>query len=217
MLDDVQRCQGGILRESCISEINECLRRERKGDIFLARHCPRKKDQTMAVALGKRKRRSENVSDHTTAQASESVDDNQDLQDIFRRAFEAKFKPLEVVKKKSKSEEYDEAVKAVAIEAEESDWSGFSEREDAVQVVEVGTSRYEENTSRTRESRSFMVHIFRADLTVRGRRLTLYSRPNLHRQNQSLQQQPSANKALQQKTTQAKPQTSKTTSHYNVY
>ncbi|GAB7357388.1 hypothetical protein MBLNU459_g8327t2 [Dothideomycetes sp. NU459] len=93
----------------------------------------------MAVTLGKRKRRAE-VAQAAPANAKPKLEedpesDNEDLQAIFRRAFEAKFKPLDGLKKKRN----EEAVKVLEQEEDdESDWSGISEPEDhdAVEVVE---------------------------------------------------------------------------------
>lgn len=120
----------------------------------------------MAFALGKRKRvsreefsrpsRSPSPSSH--ASDSEGQDD---LQAIFRRAFEAKFKPLDAEpKKKPKIEK----VEIEEEEEEESDWSGISsEDEDSsgnqVEVFDYAAAqaqRTEDKASKS-EMRAFMV------------------------------------------------------------
>lgn len=94
----------------------------------------------MAVTLGKRKRRAEAEAEKpkkavaVTPARRESSDssDGETARALFRRAFEAKFKPLEKVDKSK--------VKPVESEPEdedlsESDWDGLSDEEDAVEVV----------------------------------------------------------------------------------
>jgi hypothetical protein len=88
----------------------------------------------MATTLGKRKRRAAEV--HKDEQRKEyEVSDSPDLdaQEIFRRHFEAQFKPLQVLRRAAKVvEEVEED------ESEEgSSWNGLSEDEgNRVQVVE---------------------------------------------------------------------------------
>ncbi|KAJ9662959.1 pre-rRNA processing and 40S ribosomal subunit assembly [Coniosporium apollinis] len=94
----------------------------------------------MAVTLGKRKRVGrETVSRIETApQDAPNDSDQEDLQAIFRRHFEAKFKPLAAPAKPKK-----EAVDHIAEELTEgeSDWDGISEDEEApVEIIEHSTS-----------------------------------------------------------------------------
>lgn len=77
-----------------------------------------------------------------TPSSSEAESDSEggNIQDIFRKAFEAKFKPLDVEPKKRKVEEVVEDAEQEE-EEEESDWSGISSDEDEpnVEVVEYRT------------------------------------------------------------------------------
>jgi hypothetical protein len=105
----------------------------------------------MAPHLGKRKRitreeleePSRSPTPDSGSESSESDGEKADLQEIFRRAFEAKFKPLEVEKKKRKVEEAPEELE----DEEESDWSGISdedeEGEPKVEVVDVSIPKVE--------------------------------------------------------------------------
>lgn len=88
--------------------------------------------------MGKRKRRAEGTREEPPANVrsgSESEDDDENTaRALFQRAFEAKFKPLEIKKIESKDE--DEADEADQADGLESDWSGLSEDEDAIEVIE---------------------------------------------------------------------------------
>ncbi|KAK3067892.1 pre-rRNA processing and 40S ribosomal subunit assembly [Teratosphaeriaceae sp. CCFEE 6253] len=87
----------------------------------------------MAVALGKRKRHERERIDH-----AEDVEDG-DARARFQRAFEAKFKPLRKTEKSSASSKADppEAVLNVVQDEDQiSDWSGLSDEDDAVEIVE---------------------------------------------------------------------------------
>ncbi|USP78552.1 hypothetical protein yc1106_05826 [Curvularia clavata] len=100
----------------------------------------------MAPALGKRKRvtRAElEQPSRSPSPSSGSGDDSEkeDLQAIFRRAFEAKFKPLPTEPKKPKIEET--PVQKDEPEEEESDWSGISDDENQVEVIEYHDPRRE--------------------------------------------------------------------------
>jgi len=90
----------------------------------------------MAVMLGKRKRRSQEpaqTKEQDVMSHSNPAPEEEDIQAIFRRHFEAQFKPLGSVKKPAQKEP--EPVPAEEAE-EESDWSGLSEEEGAVEVIE---------------------------------------------------------------------------------
>lgn len=108
----------------------------------------------MAVTLGKRKRRAD-VQEAIPATEPES--DNEDLQTIFRRAFEAKFRPLEGTEKKAEAQEEEDGAGERDTE-EELDWSGISEaEEDAVEVVEHTASRSANERADKHEMKAFMV------------------------------------------------------------
>ena len=112
----------------------------------------------MAPALGKRKRvtRAElEQPSRSPSPSSASGDDSgaEDLQAIFRRAFEAKFKPLPVEPKKPKIEEPPVQEEP---DEEESDWSGISDNENGVQVVEYQDPRRELDETERAEMKAFM-------------------------------------------------------------
>ncbi|KAF2170884.1 hypothetical protein M409DRAFT_18856 [Zasmidium cellare ATCC 36951] len=93
----------------------------------------------MAVTLGKRKRRAY-VRSEEPRQRERSRSDSEDdetARALFQRAFEAKFRPLELSKKTESRDEDDESDDLDDDEGLESDWSGLSEDEDAVEVVEL--------------------------------------------------------------------------------
>ncbi|KAJ4331170.1 pre-rRNA processing and 40S ribosomal subunit assembly [Didymella glomerata] len=91
----------------------------------------------MAPQLGKRKRVTREELERPSRSPSPSEEsDNEDMQELFRRAFEKKFKPLAVEPINPKVEEAPATDKdESAEEAEESDWSGLSD--DATPKVEV--------------------------------------------------------------------------------
>lgn len=117
----------------------------------------------MAPLLGKRKRTDKETASGASSQretaAANAEENAQELQDIFRRAFEAKFKPLvtepEALSKDiGKSEEEAES---------EEDWDGLSADDDdeeevsgLVQVVEHGVIAETETLTRA-EMKAFMV------------------------------------------------------------
>jgi len=113
----------------------------------------------MPPTLGKRKRVTRSELEQPSRSASPSSDsqesDGEDLQAIFRRAFEAKFKPIEIepVNKKPRQVAVEEED-----EEEEEDWSGISsEDEDGVEVVEhTDIQRGEEDRASKAEMRKFM-------------------------------------------------------------
>ncbi|KAF2012722.1 hypothetical protein BU24DRAFT_330813, partial [Aaosphaeria arxii CBS 175.79] len=116
----------------------------------------------MPPKLGKRKR----VTREEIQQPSRSPpspgpqqsdsEDGEDMRDAFRRAFEAKFKPLDVEPKKKKVKEIEE----VEEESEaESDWSGIEsadDNNDGVEVVEYADAAPVDEQEHRREMRSFM-------------------------------------------------------------
>jgi len=108
--------------------------------------------------LGKRKRAATPVVKSSTPKMQASEDNVADLQDIFRRAFEAKFKPLPAERKKTTQGEDIGSDEDEEIH-EDDDWDGLSEHEEEdvpkVQVVEVGAVTAPE-LSRA-EMKAFMV------------------------------------------------------------
>lgn len=125
----------------------------------------------MASALGKRKRvaREElTASSRSPSPSSEfGNSDGEDMQDIFRRAFEAKFKPLDVEPKKIKVEEMAGEEYEEREAEEESDWSGISSSDEDSDKHEVEVFEYTDPRTRAKptgeratkaEMRKFMVH-----------------------------------------------------------
>jgi hypothetical protein len=115
-------------------------------------------DTIMAPALGKRKRVTRKELEQPSRSPSPSSgpsDDSgaEDLQAIFRRAFEAKFKPLPVEPKKPKIEEVPVEEEP---EEEESDWSGISDNEDGVEVIEYQDPTRELDETERAEMKAFM-------------------------------------------------------------
>jgi hypothetical protein len=110
--------------------------------------------------LGKRKRVTRSELEQPSRSASPSSDSQEsggeDLQAIFRRAFEAKFKPIEIepVHKKSTQVEVEEED-----EEDESNWAGISSEDDGngVEIIEyAGVQRVDEDKASKAELRAFM-------------------------------------------------------------
>jgi hypothetical protein len=120
----------------------------------------------MAPLLGKRKR---NVLIDKPTEASKQQlangESDEDVQAIFRRHFEAQFRPLSVeqVAGKSDNEPYDETADYLAergdTESDNSSWDGFSSKEadDIVEVVEHDTRHHLEANHSKRDLRAYMV------------------------------------------------------------
>lgn len=92
----------------------------------------------MATTLGKRKRRAEAEAENpkkAPTRSDSSSSDGETARALFRRAFEAKFKPLGKVEKKPKvqpePEDEDEDL------SQSSDWDGLSDEEDDDEVEVV--------------------------------------------------------------------------------
>jgi hypothetical protein len=110
----------------------------------------------MATALGKRKRQSAKMTEDVRQEDSEdSRSAELNAQEIFRRHFEAQFKPLPQVKKPAKALE-----ERLEDESEEnSEWDGISDTEElAVQVVEHTDAQSRMATMSKEELKAFMVH-----------------------------------------------------------
>jgi len=105
----------------------------------------------MSSTLGKRKRRV--VTSKTTE--AEDIAAAEHAQEVFRRHFEAQFKPLPVVKKHAVVEQGQEEED----DGEESEWGGISDGENDVRVVEH-TDAYARMAAMSKEQlKSFMVTI----------------------------------------------------------
>lgn len=118
--------------------------------------------QSMATTLGKRKRRDEVTKSVASAASKSKVipepeSDNEDLQAIFRRAFEAKFKPLQGAKKKEPEQVVAEVVQED--EDDDSDWSGISEaeKEDAIEIIELKSFERAADKADKQQMKAFMV------------------------------------------------------------
>lgn len=108
----------------------------------------------MAPTLGKRKRLAAGTVKDDGREGSEGSGSSEvDAQELFRRHFEARFKPLPVVKKAEKVIEVQEDEFE-----EESDWDGISEDgEGGVQVVEHTDAQARMALMSKEELKAFMV------------------------------------------------------------
>jgi hypothetical protein len=115
----------------------------------------------MAPTLGKRKRRTaEATEDNREDDGEGSASLELDAQEIFRRHFEAQFKPLPVVQKTVKEPE--EAPPEDESE-EDSEWDGISEEEETtVQVVEHVDAHSQIAAMSKEELKVFMVLLLSA-------------------------------------------------------
>jgi hypothetical protein len=111
----------------------------------------------MASMLGKRKRRTPEVTREAHREESEESDASElDAQEIFRRHFETQFKPLPVAEKSS----YPAAEESADESEESSDWNGISENgETTVQVVEHTEAQPRTAAMSKEELKSFMVFL----------------------------------------------------------
>jgi hypothetical protein len=111
----------------------------------------------MSTTLGKRKRR---AGDSTKVSCPKNTEEeiafDQDAQEIFRRHFEAQFKPLPEIKKPVSVVEETEEQKV----DEESDWNGISDDEDDVQVVEHTDAHARMAAMSKEQLKAFMVSLF---------------------------------------------------------
>lgn len=109
----------------------------------------------MATALGKRKRKPIETTRNGPDDSSESF--NHDAQEIFRKHFEAQFKPLPAVKRPVKvveeaSEEDSE---------EESEWGGISDEDGtSIQVIEHIDAETRMAAMSKEQLKAFMVRSF---------------------------------------------------------
>ncbi|CAI6333435.1 unnamed protein product [Periconia digitata] len=118
----------------------------------------------MAPKLGKRKRVTREELEQPSRSPSPSSDsqesDDEDVQALFRKAFEAKFEPLDIepVQKKVKQDGIEH--KDAEVEDEESDWSGVSSEDEDNNGVEVfdyaANNRQAHEKASKAELRAFM-------------------------------------------------------------
>ncbi|KAH7122486.1 hypothetical protein B0J11DRAFT_340450 [Dendryphion nanum] len=115
----------------------------------------------MATSLGKRKRISREQLEQPSrspspSSGSESEDSGkEDLQDAFRRAFEAKFKPLNLEPKKK--EKVEVIVEDEDEPEDDSDWSGMSsDAKDEVEIFDYATTQVISERASKAEKRAFM-------------------------------------------------------------
>ncbi|KAF2669480.1 hypothetical protein BT63DRAFT_455460 [Microthyrium microscopicum] len=90
----------------------------------------------MTVTLGKRKR-TQPKSTIKSTKSTDSDDESQHVQDVFRKHFEAQFKPLPTEENTAQSQE---DLRSDASSDSDS-WSGFSEDENTIEVVEHTNDR----------------------------------------------------------------------------
>ena len=113
-------------------------------------------DEVMAIILGKRKRAHRaDLQLRSSSPESSQNSGREDLQAVFKRHFEAKFKPLDPEPEKTKIVEQ---VEDVRDEDGDSDWEGINSGEEAaVEVIEHSTSRVVNEHARKDELKAFMV------------------------------------------------------------
>jgi hypothetical protein len=112
----------------------------------------------MAPALGKRKRQAarQAADDHQDDENTSLLE--QEAQEILRRHFEAKFKPLPQVQKKADVVD-EEQLEESSVEG--SEWGGIlDEEQDAVQIVEHTDSQSRITTMSKDELKAYMVRLF---------------------------------------------------------
>jgi hypothetical protein len=109
----------------------------------------------MATTLGKRKRKTvETLNNVKGGRKDPAGSYDEDAQEIFRRHFEAQFKPLPMVKKVVKVVE---ELTEIQLD-DESEWGGISEEdEDSVQVIEHTDAEMQMASMSKEQLKSFMV------------------------------------------------------------
>ncbi|KAJ4303154.1 pre-rRNA processing and 40S ribosomal subunit assembly [Kalmusia sp. IMI 367209] len=115
----------------------------------------------MAPTLGKRKRITREELEQSSRASSPSStsqsSDAEDMQALFRKAFEAKFAPLEVEPVQPKKQKLPEPED---IPEEESDWSGISSDEDEnahrVQIIDYASTQHNHEKVSKADLRAFM-------------------------------------------------------------
>jgi hypothetical protein len=136
----------------------------------------------MAPTLGKRKRISraelEQPSRSPSPSSVTSDSEGEDLQAIFRRAFEAKFKPLPVETKKPKVEEVEVKDEEEEDDEEDTDWTGISEGEDDVEVIDYTNSRLGREDMSRAEMKAFMSAKPPTSASAPSKSLTVKKKPD---------------------------------------
>jgi len=89
----------------------------------------------MAVSLGKRKRRED--TSKKSEPAGSDTDDDATARALFQRAFEAKFRPLEIVEKPIEQDEPGSDEDNSQDDDEDDEWDGLSEYDEATPEIEV--------------------------------------------------------------------------------
>lgn len=112
-------------------------------------------DEAMAIILGKRKRvHRVDLQGRSSSPESSQNSGREDLQAIFKRHFEAKFKPLDPEPEKTKIVEQ---IEDVPDEDADSGWEGINSSEEAaVEVIEHLASRIVNERARKDELKAFM-------------------------------------------------------------
>ncbi|KAF2238633.1 hypothetical protein EV356DRAFT_529085 [Viridothelium virens] len=115
----------------------------------------------MALLLGKRKRRTqvqEQESGDATKVEETYSSGNEDIQTVFRRAFEARFKPLE--ERRVVNEESNELFSEGEEQDDESEWGGLESEDDRgrIQVIEYSaiTEKSDEDELLKQDMKAFM-------------------------------------------------------------
>ncbi len=111
----------------------------------------------MAVTLGKRKRR-----EASTVESTHGEVDDRDARALFQRAFEAKFKPLEVTEKLPSAPETAPLGDSFDRDDEESvtsDWGGLSDDNAQIEVVNHDAVDAAGHQLAKQEQKAFMVYI----------------------------------------------------------
>jgi len=117
------------------------------------------KSHKIAKMLGKRKRETVRVSKRQLQVDENSVSESApeleiDVQEIFRRHFEAQYAPLPIVAKQAKTIQPDLEVQS----GEDTDWDGISdEEEDGIQVIEHTDAQSRMASMSKEELKAFMV------------------------------------------------------------
>lgn len=113
----------------------------------------------MATTLGKRKRRTAKATEDGRQDDEDATLLELKAQEIFRRHFEARFKPLPQVE--TKALETKAATEKLEVDSEEdSEWGGISDGDEAaVQVVEHTDAQSRIATMSKEEVKSYMVSV----------------------------------------------------------
>ena len=109
--------------------------------------------------LGKRKRSSQNHAPKEPSPQGSSSSNDDNHEDIFRKAFEARFMPLEVSRARPKGIELVDEIHVPS--EEDSDWDGFAsepEEPEMLQVIDHSKAEQSDALSRA-EQKAYMVSV----------------------------------------------------------